>query len=199
MEEPLSAKERVSGVHFAEDVMHLCPLRAGATVEVKCRVASVRARRHGCTVVLHFEHRDSITRVLYCTQLTTIYYRGVSLADSLSPPPQWSHAAQLPPVLSSAASGTASPVTTRDIAIGPFDAHVYTECARIWNPIHTDKQVALAAGLSDIILHGTATMAKAVSVLVDEYCGGDPLLVRRAVVRKPLAFLENRTARFVTA
>jgi len=42
-------------------------------------------------------------------------------------------------------------------------AHVYTECARIWNPIHTDRAVALAAGLPDIILHGTATLALAVS------------------------------------
>lgn len=192
MEEPLSAKERVGGVHFAEDVTHHLPLRAGATVEVTCRIASVRARRNGCTVVLHFEHRDSVTYALYCTQLTTIYYRGVSLADPHSPPPEWSHAAELPPLLSPADSGTVSPLTTRDIAIGPLDAHVYTECARIWNPIHTDKQVALAAGLSDIILHGTATMAKAVSVLVGEYCGGDPLRVRRAVVSTPHTFLEQR-------
>ena len=42
-------------------------------------------------------------------------------------------------------------------------AHTYTECARIWNPIHTDKAVARSAGLPDIILHGTATLALAVS------------------------------------
>jgi acyl dehydratase len=40
---------------------------------------------------------------------------------------------------------------------------VYTECARIWNPIHTDRAVALGAGLPDIILHGTATLALAIS------------------------------------
>jgi len=40
---------------------------------------------------------------------------------------------------------------------------VYTECARIWNPIHTDRAVAMDAGLPDIILHGTATLALAVS------------------------------------
>src|SRR5262245_63914545 len=37
--------------------------------------------------------------------------------------------------------------------------HVYTECARIWNPIHTDLAVVRAAGLSGPILHGTATLA----------------------------------------
>jgi acyl dehydratase len=49
------------------------------------------------------------------------------------------------------------------VAVGRTLAHVYTECARIWNPIHTDRAAALAAGLPDIILHGTATLALAVS------------------------------------
>ena len=50
-----------------------------------------------------------------------------------------------------------------DIAVGATAAHVYTECARIWNPIHTDVAYARAAGLPDIILHGTATLALSVS------------------------------------
>ena len=45
-------------------------------------------------------------------------------------------------------------------------AHVYTEGARIWNPIHTDAAVAARAGLPGIILHGTATLALAVSISV---------------------------------
>jgi acyl dehydratase len=47
--------------------------------------------------------------------------------------------------------------------IGGGAAHTYTECARIWNPIHTDRDYARAAGLPDIILHGTATLALSVS------------------------------------
>ncbi len=50
-----------------------------------------------------------------------------------------------------------------EVPISPTLAHVYTECARIWNPIHTDRAVARAAGLPDIILHGTATLALAIS------------------------------------
>ncbi len=49
------------------------------------------------------------------------------------------------------------------VSINAGLAHVYTECARIWNPIHTDRAVAIGAGLPDIILHGTATLALAVS------------------------------------
>src|SRR4029077_3872964 len=67
-----------------------------------------------------------------------------------------------------APSGDESPERPGDgwsaeVAISPTLAHVYTECARIWNPIHTDRAVARAAGLPDIILHGTATLALAVS------------------------------------
>ena len=50
-----------------------------------------------------------------------------------------------------------------DISVAATAAHVYTECARIWNPIHTDVAYARAAGLPDIILHGTATLALSVS------------------------------------
>jgi acyl dehydratase len=53
-------------------------------------------------------------------------------------------------------------------------AHVYTECARIWNPIHTDAAVAAKAGLPGIILHGTATLALAVSRIIETEADGDP-------------------------
>lgn len=70
-------------------------------------------------------------------------------------------------------------------------AHVYTECARIWNPIHTDRAVALSAGLPDIILHGTASLAHAVSAVVAHRADARPELIRRlscrfaAMVRLP--------------
>ena len=57
-------------------------------------------------------------------------------------------------------------------------AHVYSECARIWNPIHTDVAVARAAGLPNIILHGTATLALAVSHVM-RHAALDPRDVRR--------------------
>ena len=42
------------------------------------------------------------------------------------------------------------------VPISALAAHVYTECARIWNPVHTDTAVADRAGLPGLILHGTA-------------------------------------------
>ena len=57
--------------------------------------------------------------------------------------------------------------------------HAYTECADIWNPIHTERQAALAAGLPDIILHGTATWALAGREIVREHCEGDASRLKR--------------------
>ena len=57
-------------------------------------------------------------------------------------------------------------------------AWVYTECARIWNPIHTDVAVAQSAGLSAPILHGTATLALAVSRVIARALRGDATRVR---------------------
>jgi acyl dehydratase len=69
------------------------------------------------------------------------------------------------------------------LAISAGAAHVYTECARIWNPVHTDTAVAAAAGLPAIILHGTATMAMAVSKIVAAEASYNPARVRRVHAR----------------
>jgi acyl dehydratase len=70
-----------------------------------------------------------------------------------------------------------------EVAIPGGMAHTYTECARIWNPIHTDKAVALRSGLPDIILHGTATMALGVTQVVTHRSDGEPAAVRRILGR----------------
>src|SRR5204863_6508087 len=80
------------------------------------------------------------------------------------------------------------PPSSRPLAkVGAIDvaataAHVYTECARIWNPIHTDVAYARAAGLPGIILHGTATLALTVSKLLARY-DVEPRAVRRVRCR----------------
>lgn len=56
-----------------------------------------------------------------------------------------------------------------EIAVAATAAHVYTECARIFNPIHTDVAYARAAGLPGIILHGTATLALSVSKVLGSF------------------------------
>ena len=77
----------------------------------------------------------------------------------------------------------AEPLVELPVPVAHGAAHSYTECARIWNPIHTDAAVARKAGLPGIILHGTATLALGVSAVVDAIADGDPTKVRRIVCR----------------
>ena len=60
------------------------------------------------------------------------------------------------------------------LVFGPAAAHVYTECARIYNPIHTSRRAARVAGLGKPLLHGTAVLTKCVSAILDRFacrCG----------------------------
>lgn len=60
------------------------------------------------------------------------------------------------------------------------------------NPIHLDKDIAKAAGLSDKILHGLCTLAFATQAIVDNLADGDPTKVKQIRTRfsKPV-FMED--------
>ena len=68
---------------------------------------------------------------------------------------------------------------TRPRPIAREAMHVYTECAAIWNPIHTERALALAAGLPDIILHGKATWALAGLEILRRCASGDAARLKR--------------------
>src|SRR5262249_37522941 len=72
---------------------------------------------------------------------------------------------------------------TAQVPVAPHAAHVYSECARIWNPIHTDIAVARSAGLTAPILHGSATLALAGSQGIRHGLHGAPARVREIAVR----------------
>lgn len=182
---PLTPKEKVRNVHFSEDVIHHRPIPAGGKIDAICTPVRWTQRPKGCTLTMRFVLQDSETTEPYCTQFTTGYYTGCTLGGSAFE----GDLASLPPplpkrtsALSKASPNRAAPIFTATIPVGPADAHIYTECSRIWNPIHTDRSVALAAGLPDLILHGTATAAKAVTALTERFCAGDAARVQRVAV-----------------
>ncbi len=157
------------GVHATHQlVVHRLP-RANDRLSITGRVVGVARRRAGALIVIRLDTVDALGTPV----TTTIYgsvYRGVScteagVAEPLPPPPpapaRWQAA----------------------VPIAANAAHVYTETARIWNPIHTDVAVARAAGLPGIILHGTATLALAVSQVITRELGGDPRHVRAVSCR----------------
>ena len=81
------------------------------------------------------------------------------------------------PPLPQRSSDDGAPVWSTTFPIDPQAPHVYTECADIWNPIHTERKVALAAGLPDIILHGSANILIALREVINRSLDGDPTRV----------------------
>lgn len=159
-------------VHATHDLkIHRAP-RAGETLRTTARIIGAEQRAPGAFAVTRMETRDAAGERVSVTDYGSLY-RGVTLEG--------------------ADPGTAPALDEAPVAAEPLPAagtvpvaaqlsHVYTECARIWNPIHTDLAIAQAAGLPGLILHGTATLALSVSRVLAA-CNIDVTRVRRVRCR----------------
>jgi acyl dehydratase len=157
-------------VHSTHDLVIHRPPRAGDRLVTRGTVAGLEPHRAGALVTVRHETVDASGQPVTTTSYGSLY-RGVSVEGAREP-------------TRPAASSTAGRIRWEETVNVPAQAaHVYTECARIWNPIHTDIAAARAAGLPDLILHGTANLALAVSRVVARDLGGDPARVRGVRVR----------------
>ncbi|MDA0225520.1 MAG: MaoC/PaaZ C-terminal domain-containing protein [Proteobacteria bacterium] len=166
---PEEVADRV--VHATHDLtLHRAP-RAGDVLQTRARLVSLEARAAGAFLVIRMETRDARGYLVSVTDYGSLY-RGVAIeglgATSTQTRPPTSDAPAL-----------------LDVGVVPLAAtlaHTYSECARIWNPIHTDAAHAHAVGLPGIILHGTATLAVSVSKVLAAH-GVDAAVVRRIRAR----------------
>ena len=172
-ENGLTPDERLRSVHATHDCHVHRLVRPGDRLDTRATVVLAEARRPGAYVVTRLDTTDADGEPV-CTTYQASVYRGVAVTGG-----KRVHAE--PPVTPAGASpnGGAPPLAEIRVPVPANLAHVYSECARIWNPIHTDVEVARRMGLPDIILHGSATLALAVSRIVDHAAGGDPTRVRR--------------------
>lgn len=163
-----------TGVHATHDVVIHRLVRPGDELTTSLETAGVVSITPGAKTTTRLRTIDGNGQPVSTTTQDGINL-GVSTEGPDRPDPT-------PPTPIDGTDRRGDPtVVTIDLAAEA--AHTYTECARIWNPIHTDKAVALAAGLPDIILHGTANLANGVSAVVAKRAGGDPDLVRRLSCR----------------
>lgn len=168
--ETATMEERARGVHAAHDLHLHRPIRAGETLVTTARVVGLEMRKPGAAQMTLLETRDERGEPV-CTTWQLGITRGVEIAGE----PRWT---ANPPALPTDEGTTATDLSL-PLNVFPGMGQIYTECARIWNPIHSDRAYAIAAGLPDIILHGTATLALAVSGIVNSCIGGDVARVRR--------------------
>lgn len=144
-------------VHAQHDLtIHRPPV--AETLFVSGKVVAALQRKPGTLVVYRFITRDEKNELVSTTDFSALYREatlegGDRVSDKVDDPPKHSQALK----------------DIGEISVAATAAHVYTECARIWNPIHTDVAYARAAGLPDIILHGTATLALSVSKVLNSF------------------------------
>ncbi|MGI9327530.1 MAG: FAS1-like dehydratase domain-containing protein, partial [Pseudomonadales bacterium] len=165
-------EEAARGVHAAHDLTLHRPIRAGDRLQTTATVVAVQQIKPGAAQTLRLDTVDLNSGELVAQTYQLSISRGVEVIGgdrTTEAVPGW-------PTTPGTAAGDAE---AHSISVSAGAAHIYTECARIWNPIHTDRAVALNAGLPGIILHGTATLALAVSRMVNEYAGAQPRRVRR--------------------
>jgi acyl dehydratase len=192
----LTADEHLRGVHATHDLVIHRTVRPGDRLTTRAKIVGVERRKPGAYQVTRLDTTDE-SGALVCTTWQGGLYRGVEVDGPDRPV---TDAPTLPGPLYGGTPARAE-VT---VPISALAAHVYTECAHIWNPIHTDTAVAARAGLPGLILHGTATLALAVSRVLEVEADNDPERVRRvagrfgAMVRMPSEILVRVLSRTAT-
>ena len=138
----LTPDERLKSVHATHDCHVHRLVRPGDRLDTRATVVLAEARRPGAYVVTRLDTTDASGEPV-CTTYQASVYRGVAVAGGdrvhAEPPP--------PPAAASAApNGGAPPLAEIPVPVAANLAHVYSECARVWNPIHTDVEVARKMG-----------------------------------------------------
>lgn len=173
----LTPDEARRGVHAIQDSVFHRPMRPGDRLVTQGQLVSAAKIRAGVLTVCRLETRERDGGALVTTTWTSSIYRDVDLVgDPLTIDPT--------PVLSAAEVEPLGAEAEQIVVSIPREMpHVYSECADIWNPIHTEREVALAAGLPDIILHGTATWALAGLAILRRYGSSDVARLKRITGR----------------
>lgn len=148
----LTDEELSMSVQVSQDTVLHQPLRSRQNLATVASISGVERHRAGALITAELETRDEAGEKLATTTIQSVLRTVDVLGDDK---PHHGEEAQT--------FTLDGDVSTSEISISPMACHLYSECARIWNPFHTDIKVAEGVGISGLILHGTATVAMAVS------------------------------------
>jgi acyl dehydratase len=168
---PANPRAAPFGVHAETDLRIYKPFEQDQIVTVQGQLISRRKISPGVFSVDRFRMTNSQGELI-----AELDYNGITRGATLNGPDR---EIEPSPSVPSVSDLPEEPLWTKDINISRHAGQQYTECSDIYNPIHTERSVALAAGLPDIILHGSATKAHALTTIVDRCFDGDPRRVTR--------------------
>lgn len=165
----LPPEEQGRGVQVSHDTRIHQPFRVGLDLITTAEIAGVHRHRAGALQTVKLETRTT-DGDLIATTLTSAIQRGVAV-DGDDRPPISEQRPEPPANMESS--------ETIELFVPANACHTYSECARIYNAFHTDLSVAKAVGIDGLILHGTGTIARAVSAITAALTGGNPSSISR--------------------
>ena len=168
------AQYRSVGVHAEQDSIDHRPPRMGETLTTTGLFEQMRQTRAGVLITCRYDTVDADGAPVF-TSYNSGMLRGWELDCDVAG--ESARAVLDPADLGGGDAGRS------EVPVHRFLPHNYSEGAAIWNPIHSERKVALAANLPDIILHGSATWALAMDRVIRTRAGGDPRRLKRFACR----------------
>ncbi len=136
----VTAAEAARGVHAAHDLHIHRPVGAGERLHTRATIVGLERLRPGAAQTLRLDTVDE-TGTLVCRTYQLGISRGVDVLGG-------SRHAERAPEIPTADHGTDEVLDRHSLPVAAGLAHVYTECAKIFNPIHTDRAVAFGGGVA---------------------------------------------------
>jgi acyl dehydratase len=169
---PEEARPRV--VHGDQDIVISIPIESGLTLRSRAAAVGVHVKESGTTVVLKTETHDGDDRLLN-EQYVTEFYRGITGGTG--------GGEEAPDHRMPAEVVEAEPEAILTYPVAEDITRAYAEASGDHNAFHLDDEVARAAGLPGIIVHGLCLMAFAGRAVLESQGHRGPEAVRRLAVR----------------
>lgn len=158
----MSEEERSRGVHSWNRTDLEAPITSGDLLECSATLVGVEQRHSGARLTYRTETSSQGTVV--ATSFTQTIFRGVEV-DGPEVVPDLPMPVEVP---------TEEFSREEEIVFDKLAPYVFSECARDYGAIHTDRQVAESAGLPGMIMHGTGTFARVLSAIVNAEGNREP-------------------------
>ena len=188
--QPVNMRAAPYGVHAHTDLSIVRPFSCGEAITTQGRLIARQQIPPGVYSVERYTMRDAKGDVI-----AILDYNGITRGATLEGDNVRIDDDVPEPAFEPTSEG--EPDWIDHIHVPRHAGQQYTECARIYNPIHTERSVALAAGLPDIILHGSATKAMALSSVIQHCFEGDARRITRLSGQLRAMVLMNTDIRVV--
>ncbi|MFH1529274.1 MAG: MaoC/PaaZ C-terminal domain-containing protein [Pseudomonadota bacterium] len=161
-------------VHANEHLIFHEPIRPGDKLHLRGRIEGLVPTQAGAFLVMRSEGVIPGRGPMF-TEYGGVLFRGVKVGGDAR------LLSKLPEVPKPMSDG--APLWQAEIPVERTLPFIYDGCTGIVFPIHTSVRAAKEAGLPDIVLQGTATLALAARQVVNSECDGIPFALKEIACR----------------